>query len=386
VVLHNAEKYKVDIYDILELRKNLMNLYVNTVDHYNSNKMTDWLLSNSSKFDAFSISMFLRDKNKANYSEYLAMIGEHKFGVNIGRLDGEEYLIKASNIIKNVKGYPELKFIIYSQLAQTYVYNGDFIKTQENLKIADNIIKDNPQIKFDNLSDFIKTRMLLLQGMYGEALNSANKTIKNNLGAGDLSPDDVFVAVDYIMKSEILNYMGRFNDSYDILSKVYNNGKTDIAGENEVYVSLLTQLAWAELGKDKKHDALTHAEKALTVFKNNESIFSAIAYKVYGDTLSANNENIEKVINAYSTSNRIYEEIYGEDKKFSLHDVKALYFNAAKNVCSMVKHEEAIERIWYYQIREDIMKHWGNDPQTREIVELEKKTNCLIRPINNASR
>ena len=43
VVIANAEKYKVDIDTILELRKNLIDHYVVSLDYYNVDKMKNWL-------------------------------------------------------------------------------------------------------------------------------------------------------------------------------------------------------------------------------------------------------------------------------------------------------------------------------------------------------
>jgi hypothetical protein len=73
VLLENAEKYKIDIDIILELRKNLIDHYVVSLDYYNVDKMKNWL---EQKEESGLIKLNkISDIVKINYAWYLANIG-----------------------------------------------------------------------------------------------------------------------------------------------------------------------------------------------------------------------------------------------------------------------------------------------------------------------
>ena len=73
VLLDNAEKYNVDVYVVLELRKNLAGYYMSLLDYYNMEKMKNWL--EDKKIAESLDSRKMTNPQKISYSWYLNDIG-----------------------------------------------------------------------------------------------------------------------------------------------------------------------------------------------------------------------------------------------------------------------------------------------------------------------
>lgn len=385
-ILNNAEQYEVDIYKILELRKELMRTYKNALDYYNCDKMSQWLLNSQQKLDSFFNSMLMKDTDKANYAEYLMYIAEYRDFAYSDYLRALKYFKKAKVLAESLKNYLELKFQIYSSLAQVYAFGADFKNTEDLLKVADDIVQNNPSLDLERgFLWFIKSRMYLLQGKYDEALDAINKCKE----AYAHFPEGTYTAPIYISKSEILNYMSRFQEAYDTSTKVYKQEETNIKGEHELHARILVQLSRAELGLNKNIEALEHAKKAIdiqgihnaligdNVYANSYNMDLAAAYAAYGDALFATGADSKEIIDAYNKASVIYFNRYRENE-FKSEDVRDLFWNAAKNLCKLVKKDSVTEKAWYSTYKDKLNEYWPKHPQTLELKNIEKTYNCGI--------
>ncbi len=262
ILLNNAEKYNVDLFKILELRKNLIDYYLVSLDYYNVEKMKKWL--EEKEADKSLVSNKMNDQQRINYSWYLADIGIYEHFAKSSFISSLSYLDKAKNIIQGITTKPELEFTILMQLAQTKIYGGDILGAEKNIIEVDSVIQKNLNADFDmGLYWFIKTRILMAKGRYEEAISA----VDNNIKAEAHLPRDTFTAPTYILKSEILNYMGNFKDSYEIITMIQRQEISNNQPDHEIHGRILTQLSRAELGLELLNEALEHAVTACNIFQ-----------------------------------------------------------------------------------------------------------------------
>lgn len=335
VLLENAEKYSVDINKILELRKNLINYYMAVLDYYNCEKMKLWLENKESK-GLLRLSA-LDYTAKINYSWYLVDIGIYEDFVKSRFVSALEYFNRANTSIKNIKNQPELKSTILFQIAQTQIFGGDIEGAEQSIIEVNKIIHDYPKSDFDmGLYWFIKSRIALSKGTYQEAL----RYIDNNIKAEQHLPQDTFTAPTYILKSEILNFMKKYNESYEIMKRIQKQEMSEGYVEHEIYARILTQLSRAELGLGLKEAALNSACKACNIFQKEvekykiENVLNtdfAIALVIKGNALAANKKYDEALL-SYNEAEAIYFKRYGENYS-KMDDINYLLFQGTKVAC-----------------------------------------------------
>ena len=334
ILLNNAEKYKVDIFKILELRKNLINYYAISLDYYNIEKMKDWL-EQKEKSKMFSTN--LTNMEKINYSWYLTDIGVYEHFAKAKFVSSLSYLNKAKSLIENIKDIPELKSTILFQMAQTQIYSGDVIKAEQNMVEVDNIRNKYPKADFDmGLYWFLQARISLAKGQYDKALSA----IDNNIKVESHLPQDTFTEPTYVVKSEILNYVRDYQNSYKIIKKLEQKEQSNNNTEHEIYARILTQLSRAELGLELVDEALDHATKACDIFQKEIDKYNivstmnpefAAALVAKGDALYKRKE-FDKSLEAYNEGEAIYFRIYEDNFRY-MDDISYLMSQGAKVAC-----------------------------------------------------
>ena len=335
VLLSNAEKYKVDINIIMELRKNLIDYYLSNLDYYNIENMKKWL-EDKEKSKVISLEN-MDNKEKANYAWYLMVIGIYEDFAKSSFISALKYFNNAKFITDSIKGEPELKAMILLQSAQTQAYGGDIINAQQNMDEVDKILANYKKADFDmGLYWYIKAKLLLIQGKYNEALAA----IDNNIKAEAHLPQDIFTAPTYILQSEILNYKGDFKKSYEIIKNIEDQGKKSGYDDHEVIGRILTQLSRAELGKGLINEALSNATEACVVLKkesekynnsDNINVDYAAALVAKADATYLNKQP-EVALKLYNEAEAIYFNRYGKEYRH-MDDVAYLLSQATKVSC-----------------------------------------------------
>lgn len=391
ILLNNAEKYDVDVYKNMELRKNLMNAYLGLYDYYNCQKIADWLINKQHYFDSLLTSIMMSDQEKAIYSEYLALVGTYNDYAKSDFFTAIKYLNKAASLVKDNKKYEELKFNIYYHLAQVYVYGGDINNTEQVLKTLDDIISNNPTTNLHTW--FTKAKMYLMKGQYEEAQKALDKYFEVT---SNLPKDGIYKAPSYTMQAEILNYMGKHKEAYDIAKRTYDQQKINIKGDHEIHARVLVQLAWAELGLGRNEEALDHIKDSIRIQLDTDDTIGdgvsansfdtdlAAANVVQGNVVSTIGGDNKKVMDSYGMARRIYYNRYG-DNLFLVDDIKRFYFDAAENLCKISNDKSVLEKIIYTEYRDTIIEKWGNDPKVKDILKLEKERDCRVLPKQQAS-
>ncbi len=366
-LLNNGELYAIDIYKILELRKNLMDYYLG---YGNSlcQEMEDWFFKNKSTLN----SLFINDSKKATYLEYLTLIGVYECYLRSSFSTGIKYLVEASDLLHSLDGHFEVKFLAYAKLAEAYVYIGDRKNARIFLERAESLIdKDQNNLEI-LLLWFIKSQIHLAEGNYQDALSAIQTEIEMDYE----SPYDDHKAILYVAEAEILNYMSNFAKAYDISKKVYDKEIEAIrdgsVGGSKLMV--IVELARAELGLGKIKLSLEHAKEAISVYTKDESrnnldismsedIELAAAFVAEGEALAALNR-LEEAAQSFATAEAIFYNNYRDNMK-NLDKISYLYWKAAKATCKLP------EKFWFNKFKDQLIKKFGSThPRSVEILNM----------------
>lgn len=380
ILLHNADKYKADLYKIMELREKLLWYYLIGQRHsYNAKKMIDWFQNTQ-----HSISLWFRsDKEKSVYSGYLVFIGMYKYAMDNQPIKTTmQYLDKAEKIVQKTSGYQELKSYIYANKAIIQLAIGNVSNAEENIGKAEKIRPTSLKTFLGmNLVETVKADILLAKGQYQEALNMLLLDIDKLYSPVDKATKGVFLASEYIIQAMILNYMGKFKEAYDIVNNniyenIKNRKKEDIS--TTVLAGTLTELSRAELGVGKEKEALDHAHEAVNLLVSDESrhnkeddldnskdIFLAHALVAKADALSSVGK-AEEATSTYRLVKNIYWNIYGIKNIGNMDNVSYTFARAAKAAKNLPNDKEShIQCAYFYTL---LLKYFGpNHPKTEEI-------------------
>ena len=364
VLLENAEKYKVDIYIILELRKNLINYYMAVLDHYNWEKMKIWLEQKESD-NLLKINK-MNNAAKVNYAWYLVDMGMYEDFVKSSFVSALTYFNRAKEVVKDIRNQPELKSTILFQIAQTQVFGGDVEGAEQNMREVDDLIHKYSGADFDmGLYWFIKARIALAGENYAEALIF----VDNNISAESHLAQDTFTAPTYILKSEILNFMDEYNKSYEIIKKIQKQEISNNHAEHEIHARILTQLSRAELGLGLKEDALNNANIACSIFQKEIEKYKidtvlntdfAIALVIKGNAL-AEKGKFDEALLSYNEAEAIYFKRYDSNYK-KMDDINYLLSQGAKVAC--ISKNAFWKKHFYNQLINNFDK---NHPRVKEV-------------------
>lgn len=330
-LLNYAERNKVNIEKILELKKNLMSFYLG-MGVQRCQELKEWLLDNKNTILANNSN----NHTKAVYSEFLVLIGVYDYFIKADYHSAIKHLHDAEKIIDNLSDYQDLKYLVFSQLAQAYVYDADMEKSSYYIKKARMIDTDVIGLTLDStLLRYIESKYFLSKGDYSKSLNAINELIEIIKD----HPIDYYYAPIYVMKATILNYIGDYQASYKIAKNIYDQEIKDIESGNAggIRLRVIIELSRAELGLNLIQKSLDHAMQAINIYKNAESrqnidlntssdIDLADAFVAQADALNVTNRTKE-AIESYAIAESIYYNKY-KKRISSLNEVSVLYLKA----------------------------------------------------------
>ncbi len=277
------------------------------------------------------------EEQKISYSWYMVDIGIYEDFCQSNYVKALACYDKAKEVVKDIHNQPELKSTILFQIAQTQAFGGDIINAEKNMLEVDNLVKQYKEADFDmGLYWFIQAKIALAKGNYQDALLA----IEGNIKAESHLPQDTFTAPTYILQSEILNYLGEYKKSYEIIKRIYQQEVGDKKADHEIHGRILTQLSRAELGLGLVDAALQHVKAACSIFQKEiekyqiQSVINtdlAAALVAHGDVLLQKN-NRKKALEIYNVAEAIYHRRYGSNYS-RMDDISYLLAQGTKAAC-----------------------------------------------------
>lgn len=361
-ILANGELYSADIYKLLELRKYLLDYYIETRDKANSKKLVQWFEAKA-KFLAVNK---MSEKQKDIYSYYLTKIGVCEELLYEHYKEAIIYYKRAFEIANTIS-QPLSKFVAKFQLINAQLAIGDVSEAEQALKEAKEILKDNggEKIKDDWLWS-LQAKIFLIQGKNQEVIDILDKSIKPEENSKD-NKTARYLGMD-LLKAEALNNIKDYQSAYDISNKCHLMNKKHIIDHKEIDAKTLIQLGIAENGLSRNHEAKMHIEEAIKILKSKENNkdessaadrLLAMAYAAMGDIFAGTTES-EKSLEYYDRAenilyNRYRQNIYG------LEEVGHILCQGVKAACRLK------DKMWSDKFMEKLIKYFGqNNPKTIE--------------------
>ncbi len=370
VLLKNAEKYQIDIFKVLEIRKNLVSEYMAQLDHPNMEQMSKWI---DSKEATGEINIEQMDnKAKTTYAWYLGHSGVFEEFAKANYVKALFFYDKALTILDKIEGEPELKCFIIWQKAQLLAYNGDIANSEKLVKLSEQILKEFPRAEVDlGLYWFLKARIYMSKGDYAAALTAIDK----NIEVEAYLPRDSFTAPTFILKSEILNYMSQYEASYQIISAIAKQEIGDRKPSHELHARILLQSSRAKLGTRKIQESLKEAQIArgiyeyeikkhgITTVENTFDTEYAAILVAEANSLVAINK-MQEALTIYNLAEMIYLRRYRENFD-NMSDVQDLFVRAALAACRAKNH------YWKTHYYDYLLRHFNREDQgIKEVINL----------------
>lgn len=315
-------------------------------------KSTD---NNSSVYIRFKIKMLIVYMYYLNYPEVKNLLDELELNIKILKQDGSlknrvslvnYYLYKGmynefydNDYIKSTESYYEalgianvlkdnqLLYTIYCLLSQIKIYNGYLSESRELLNYADSLVRKKDE-KLENLGlfYFIRSKIEMEKGVYQEALNSIDESIRHDHISYDGS---TFILPSYILKAEIFMRSGKVKDAGFIIEKnIMPILDKKLEADHELRARALNVISLYYLEISRKKEALdfiNHSIQILTKVYNiaeaqdaKEEDF-AVSLMIKGDILSKEG-SYDEALHNFKLSYKVMSNRY-QTKEIDLYSL-----------------------------------------------------------------
>lgn len=221
--------------------------------------------------------------------------------------------------------------------------------------------------------EYVESLALLLSGSYTKALDILDADISKTTQKGAV------LYPEYMTKAMILNYLGDYQDAYDIImkeiySKISEQNK-DIKIPPLYNARILTQLAWAKSQTGRLNDSIKHSEQAVQIlFKtqgykdtkelyNCRDTFLASAIMVRAIVLNLNGQHDEGM-ELYKITKNIYINAYGLKNLGNIDQVGYMLLQAVRDSRKTKLQTANKNCMEYYRL---LLKYFGEtNKRTRD--------------------
>jgi hypothetical protein len=356
IIQQNAQKYGVQLYQLMKLNRSLLGHYISSYNFYNAEKMISWFLENEQNI----YTVLMSNEEKEVYAEYLQCIGGYNRLALRNYYDATKHFTKSLKIIDQIQGDINIKFSLIYQIAQSCIATGKTNEAEEYIEQMESLLKQGVKDSEIGLLYLVRAKLFYYQGKYNLALIEIERDISESVNYG-LKRNDLLFTSTYLMKLEILNALKKNKEAlaqaHLLLSMHKNKPRNDI-----IFGSVYLQLAVTLLNQNKIKQSQEYADKALLILKNNEhnlnvtNLDLAHLYNLIGDLSRKENQANSSVqaIDYYMKALNIYNNIYGKNKKNILL-VSDFYLKGAKFACSI--HDNAYTIFSEFQINDFGLNH-----------------------------
>ena len=360
----NADKYHADIYKLIRVNDILLDHYLKTRDWASCAEKSNWL---AGKEKLISLKK-MTNEQKVTYGHYLTNIGVYYDFALSKFITSIKYYDTAKKILNETTGYYIIYNTAYFQQALTQVGIGDLANARNNFVVIENKLQEN---KVPLNADRVlggKAKLSLAEGNYHKALEEINILAE---AESHLSKQTVATPI-YLIKAEILNYMGKFQEAHSICDELYKQEEKNFNSMHEVLARILVQLARSELGLGKQELAMEHITKSILFFENeylelkqkhpiNDKFASALTTR--GEILSSQGD-FNNAIRDYKKARKIYFSRYRDNDK-NMDNVSYNLFKLAEAAYQNKDHK------LYKHVRDELLQKFGiNHFRSQQIISI----------------
>lgn len=337
VIIENLEKYKPNIYKLMELNLVLVTDYINTLNYDKAVILVDWF--NEKKAKEFFEFNSMNSYEKYIYSRYLGVVGGYYRLKTQENSKAIECFIEAKKVLDGIVGYNNIKSNTIYQLSLSQIATGNLQEASSNIQVIENMLNNGLVEKSDGgLVHLAKAKLLTAQGDFVGALEEVNKDISLSLKYG-LKENDLLFSSTYLLKSEILNYLRRYQEALGQAELLYNMHKSFDNGHNNFLSRVYTQIARSHEGLKDYTKAISYSTKSISIISQNmkentdllrmsTDIEIAKTYVTFADIISKTN-HLDEAISAYEIAEGIYRNAYKNHAK-GMQDIVYAVFSGAK--------------------------------------------------------
>jgi energy-coupling factor transporter ATP-binding protein EcfA2 len=359
-LINNADKFDVNLLKIASLKKDLLWYYlIYTRQNDKAKTIIDWFLYNKQKIESLSNNI----QEKETYSSFLIFTAIYKYSAsNETPKKAMQFLDQAETVLKNTNCCNELMTYVYSIKALIQISSGDIVNSKINIKKAEARRPDKLKTLLGaGLIEYNKSKILIAEGKYQEALNNVLLDIKYS----KKKKSSLHLAPEYITKAKILNLMDSYQEAYSVIhSNLYEHtmkSKRDrVSGV--ILSQILRELSIAELGLGKNLESLDHAIDSVDILinsnrntkknnlENSRDVLLAQALVAKANAQVDNNQAAHAIEN-YKIAKNIYWNAYERSNIHNIHEVSYLLYQGVKASQKLDNQKDkTIEGNYFYQL------------------------------------
>lgn len=333
IIFMNIEKYKPNLYKLMEFNLVLATDYINTLNYDKAESLVNWFEKQDTK-GVFKL-LLMSTYEKYIYSRYLGAVGGYYRLRNHDHNLAISYFLKAKQVLDTIEGYYDIKSNTIYQLSISQIAIGNLEEATKNIQVMETMFADSLVKQSESgLVHLAKAKLLTSQGDFVYALKEVNKDISESIKYG-LKEDDLIFSSTYLLKSEILNYLQKYDEGLRQAKYLYKMHKSYKDDNHEFFGRIYVQISRSKLGLKAYDSATKYAKRAIKIlsYNKNEVRFSsdielAKAYLIYADILSAMNKYSEAIFN-YEIAEGIYKNAYTNHVR-EMQDIVYTTFAGAK--------------------------------------------------------
>ncbi len=330
-LLENAERQNIDIYKILELRKNLLNSNISSLNYKPVKNHLDWFQDNKKEL----LRKEPNDSHKAAISTMLFQMGAYKNFVEDKFSEAKKAFDEAIKIVEEIDE-PEVKFEVYEQYAETLVCTGNVNEAHEKINVAEKIFLSNPSNVNKAGLTFSLAKIFLEKGEYEVALKNIEKSKQ------EVVSNNTYVATTYELEATILLRQGEWKKAHDVCKKYLDLANKSFDTDHDLKNRALIFLAWSEAGLGHLKEAEEHINTAKKFFlkQKTDTERSGGEYMAYMSIVQGDialnkhkyKEAMERYIEAEVNLKKIYTELKNDFYGLILERIVTAASLAKRNV------------------------------------------------------
>jgi tetratricopeptide (TPR) repeat protein len=260
-LLKRAERCKLDIYKILELRKNLLISYFYLLDFKRTNKQLTWFAANKKEI----ITKGATAKQLLPAVIFLVGDGHYKHFIEDNVKQAIKDFEEAIKIVKD-KYIEEIKCFVYEEYAQILLCSGDVDLAWEKIKVAQGELSNPKGIIDKGMVYYTLSTIYMEKGEYEDALSYIDTSIAERLKLGH----STFSELNYEVKATMLLRIGKYKEAFAISKASCKRINKYFKEDHDLKSRALIFLAWSELGLGKLRDAEAHISEAKAFFRKQK--------------------------------------------------------------------------------------------------------------------